>query len=115
MYGDRIATLREEAHLTQQELADEIGIKRSALSHYEKSRREPTYDVLQNIANFFHVTTDYLLEKTDVPLVNSPSTDTVKNNATISQQAIHKKLNKLSTKNLNLVMQIIDALSITKK
>jgi len=114
MYGDKIATLREQFHLTQKELADEIGITRAALSHYEKNRREPTYDILKKLATFFHVTTDYLLEKTANPITEPLSTNTIKINPALSEQAIYKKLNKLSPKNLNLVVEMIEALS-TKK
>lgn len=59
--GDRIVMLRESENLTQQELAQKLGISRSALSHYEKNRRAPDYETLVKIAKYFHVTTDYLL------------------------------------------------------
>ncbi|PSL42168.1 DNA-binding XRE family transcriptional regulator [Planomicrobium soli] len=61
--GSRIAKLRKNRRpsLTQEEFAHEIGISRAALSHYEKDRREPDYETLQKIANYFSVTTDYLL------------------------------------------------------
>lgn len=60
-YGDRIAYLRDKSGLTQEELATKIGISRAALSHYEKNRREPDYDILSKMASFFQVSTDYLL------------------------------------------------------
>ncbi|UOE54946.1 helix-turn-helix domain-containing protein [Cytobacillus oceanisediminis] len=63
--GVRITKLRKELKLTQQELADKIGITRAALSHYEKDRREPDTDTLVKMSDFFSVTTDYLLGKTD--------------------------------------------------
>jgi transcriptional regulator with XRE-family HTH domain len=66
-YGDRIAHLREKRSLTQEELSNKIGISRAALSHYETSRREPDYETINKIANFFNVTIDYLLGRTDQP------------------------------------------------
>ena len=60
-FGLTIASLREDADLTQEQLAKSIGISRAALSHYEKSRREPDYKTLVKIANYFNVTTDYIL------------------------------------------------------
>lgn len=60
-YGDRIAYLREQNNLTQQQLADKIGITRASLSHYEKNRREPDYKTLEKLADFFEVSIDYLL------------------------------------------------------
>lgn len=67
--GDRISQLREGRKLTQEELAKHLGITRASLSHYEKNRREPDYEVLERIADFFHVSIDYLLERTNDPFV----------------------------------------------
>lgn len=63
-YGDRIAHLREKSTLTQEELANKLGISRAALSHYETSRREPDYETINKIASFFRVSVDYLLGRT---------------------------------------------------
>lgn len=60
--GQRICRLREERRLTQGELADIIGITRAGLSHYENDRRQPAYDTLKRIANFFNVSVEYVLE-----------------------------------------------------
>lgn len=67
MIGERIAQLRESRKMTQEELAKKIGISRASLSHYEKNRREPDYEVLQRIADYFHVSMDYLMGRTDNP------------------------------------------------
>lgn len=61
MLGDKIAELRELRRLTQEELAEKIGITRAALSHYEKNRREPDNATLGRFADFFGVTIDELL------------------------------------------------------
>src|SRR6478735_3808036 len=65
-YGDRIALLREKRGLTQEELSIKIGISRASLSHYETSRREPDYETINKIANFFNVSIDYLLGRTNL-------------------------------------------------
>jgi transcriptional regulator with XRE-family HTH domain len=66
--GDKIAALREKRGLTQEDLAAKIGISRASLSHYEKNRRDPDYTTLAKFADFFHVSVDYLLGRTDDPL-----------------------------------------------
>jgi transcriptional regulator with XRE-family HTH domain len=66
-YGARIALLREKHALTQEELANKLGISRASLSHYETSRREPDYDTINKVASFFKVSIDYLLDRTDIP------------------------------------------------
>ena len=67
--GHRIAKLREKRGLTQGNLAEKIGISRASLSHYETNRREPDYDTLEKIADFFNVSVDYLLGRTERPEV----------------------------------------------
>ncbi|MBS2764023.1 helix-turn-helix domain-containing protein [Bacillus licheniformis] len=65
MLGKRITSLRKQSGLTQEELAKKLNITRSALSQYELGTREPNYDLLIKIADFFEVSTDYLLRGTD--------------------------------------------------
>lgn len=67
-YGNRIAELREQRKLTQEDLANHLGITRAALSHYETNRREPDYTTIDKIANLFSVTVDYLIGRTNNPL-----------------------------------------------
>jgi len=57
----RIKQLRESAHLTQQEMADILSISRSTLAGYETENKQPSYQVLIQLANTFHVPTDYIL------------------------------------------------------
>ncbi|WP_159882543.1 helix-turn-helix domain-containing protein [Paenibacillus puerhi] len=65
--GNRIAALREKQAMTQEELSIKLDISRASLSHYEKNRREPDYDTLVKIANFFKVSIDFLLGRTEDP------------------------------------------------
>lgn len=57
----RIKELRENAGLQQKELALDLGIPSNTLSQYENGKREPNNDMLKKIADYFKVTTDYLL------------------------------------------------------
>lgn len=50
MLGDRIREARKKASLTQAELAEKIGVKRSVISKYENGQISPTYEMLSNIA-----------------------------------------------------------------
>lgn len=58
--------LRAKLMLTQQELADKLGLSRSAIGMYEKGEREPDFETLELIADFFNVDMDYLLGRTKV-------------------------------------------------
>lgn len=72
-YGNRIAHLRDERRLTQEELSSKVGITRAALSHYENNRREPDYETIQKIADFFKVSVDYLVGRSSEPNMNTDS------------------------------------------
>lgn len=64
--GERIKFLRQTtSNLTQQKLADATGISRGNLSNYEKDRFKPASDAIIAIANYFNVTTDWLLTGKD--------------------------------------------------
>lgn len=58
--GKSLAKLRKKAGLSQQELADKIGLTRSAIGMYETGRREPDLDALKKMADFFWVDLDTL-------------------------------------------------------
>lgn len=67
MYGHRIAELRENKGLTQEELSVAIGISRASLSHYEKDRRQPNLETLTRLADIFHVSIDYIIGRRNSP------------------------------------------------
>lgn len=67
MFGERIAELRNKRGLSQYALAEKLGFSRGKLANYEQGTRQPDYETLKKIANFFDVTTDYLLGVTDNP------------------------------------------------
>ncbi|MBQ8215528.1 MAG: helix-turn-helix transcriptional regulator [Clostridia bacterium] len=60
-FGEKLKTLRTEAGMTQTELAKRLSITKSVVSYYELQERTPSPDVLIQLADIFHVTTDYLL------------------------------------------------------
>lgn len=57
--------LRMSSGLTQTEFAEKIGISRSTIGMYETGAREPDFEILERIADFFNVDIDYLLGRTD--------------------------------------------------
>jgi len=65
MLIQQLKTLREDNDLTQQEVAEAFGITRSAYSNYENGIREIPLDVLVKAADFYKVSVDYLLGRTD--------------------------------------------------
>lgn len=61
MLGKRIAYLRKKRNLSQYELAERLGFSRGKLANYEQGSRQPDYDTLRIIADFFDVSVEYLL------------------------------------------------------
>ena len=66
MPGRNLRTIRERRYLTQIGLQIRTGINQSAISQYENGLCLPTIQNLSILANYFHVSTDYLLDRTDV-------------------------------------------------
>ena len=60
-FADRLKQLREIRGITQDQLAEAIGVTRQSLSRYEYGERTPNAIVLHDIAVYFDVTLDYLL------------------------------------------------------
>lgn len=61
MRGDRLRKLRESLNISQADLALELGMSEIQILRYEKGAAVPRADAVVKIANFFNVTTDYLL------------------------------------------------------
>lgn len=67
MFPEKIKELRISKKMTQQEVADKLGITRPAYTAYESGKREPDFSILQSLANIFDVTTDFLLGRNQTP------------------------------------------------
>jgi bacteriophage CI repressor helix-turn-helix domain len=61
MLGEKIAEQRKKLGLSQEELAEKLNISQKSISKYELGNRKPQYKVLVRMAEYFGVTTDYLL------------------------------------------------------
>lgn len=66
----RIKQLRQEHQLSLRDLSKELDIAYSSLGKYERGEQQPNFETLVKIANYFHVTTDYLLELTETKSTN---------------------------------------------
>lgn len=67
--GQKIKQLRNQKGITQTELGKILGVEKSTISLYENNNSSPNYETLKTIAQYFNVTTDYLLgnEETNTP------------------------------------------------
>lgn len=65
--GKRLKELRTLKKLTQTDVANVLGVERSTYGKYETGDSSPDYEKLIQLAEFFDVSVDYLLGKTDIP------------------------------------------------
>ena len=61
MLNDRIKELRQARHMTQVELAKALGLTKQCVSNWENDNVAPSVEMLVKIADYFCVSTDYLL------------------------------------------------------
>lgn len=59
--GRKLRIMRESNHYTQAQISARLHVERAAYSNYESGRRLPAYDTLLLIADFYKVSTDYLI------------------------------------------------------
>lgn len=64
-FKTRLKQLRKERNINQRELSEYLKVAPSTISMYENGQREPNFEVLEVLADFFNVDMNYLLGKTD--------------------------------------------------
>ena len=64
-FAERLRELRREKGVTQLEMANFMGVKHRSYQNYEGGDRRPDYVGLVALADYFGVTTDYLLGRSD--------------------------------------------------
>lgn len=66
-FGIHLKQLRQSKSITQKQLANAIGASESGIQNYELGTRKPNYDMLIALADYFDVSIDYLVGRTDNP------------------------------------------------
>lgn len=66
-FSKRIASLRGKKNLTQQQLAAAVGLKKSAIHMIEVGQRAASIEVVYALADYFDVSIDYLVGRSDDP------------------------------------------------
>lgn len=92
-FGKKLRSLRQEKKLSQVELSKKLNVTSQALSQYELGKRIPDAEMIIRIADFFDVSVDYLLDRTNERI-------TVDNMKAIlaSDPAFARALEKLTTR-----------------
>ena len=66
----RLKTLRKKRRISQLKLAMDLNMNQNSISRYENGEREADYETLIRFADYFNVSIDYPLERTDNPEIN---------------------------------------------
>lgn len=99
----RLKLLRESRDLLQKEVADKLGIKANTLSGYENGTRSPDHKLLNDIADFYNVTVDYLLGRSDDPRMSKEKYSVTKQKA----DEIMRKLESMPEEKRDNYIEII--------
>lgn len=75
---ETIRKLRKENKITMKHLGEILGVSESAVSQYENGKRQPDQEMLAKIADYFDVSVDYLLGRTDTPKPSLSNSNTIK-------------------------------------
>lgn len=111
MLQDILKELRQQHNVTAKAVAEAVGILPDTYRSYETGRREPNLKTLVLIADYFHVSTDYLLGRapqTDAMALMISQTD-------VSLETLTKQFEALPEEGQVLMMAIIRALNETRE
>ena len=125
MLGKRLKQLRNEYNITQQELADKLGINRATIAGYETKGVEPGHEILINIANFFNCSIDFLLGNSNERCTVDDIKSILSSDPELAHfwdnllkredlQELYKQTNNLSPKSISQVIGIIKAIELEK-
>lgn len=121
MIGDRIKEERIIRNITQQELGKLLGVSPSTIGMYEQNRRQPDGDTIVKLSEFFDVSTDYLLGRTDVKNQSEKISNAVEDDPELIEfwnelkeredlQLLFKQTKSLSPKDIRQIIRIIKAI-----
>ncbi len=109
-FGNILEELRKDGKMTQKELADVIYVTTGTISNYENDRYLPDIEKLIMLADYFHVTIDYLLGRT----AYNVDPDTFEK--TVGATTIGSFLNDfitLSSSRQNIILEIVNDMKIS--
>lgn len=66
-FGEHLKSLRLSKRITQKQLAELTGTSERGIQNYELNQRKPTYDILISLADYFDISLDYLVGRSDDP------------------------------------------------
>ena len=114
-FAQRLAILRRDKKLSLQQLGDAVGKTNQAISLLEKGRGLPSFEVLCQLADYFDVSLDYLVGRSDNPMRREICYNSTKGvirmtTATIEREEIVRRVRSLPDEKLPAVLLFIEDL-----
>jgi transcriptional regulator with XRE-family HTH domain len=105
MYGERLRLLRKANRLTMEEVGRRLGIAKSSYYGYENESRTPPLEKLQQLANMYDVSSDYILGLTEDP---DPKQDRRDVEEFLKKEKLHWNGRPLSEEELEPIRQLLE-------
>lgn len=125
MLGERLKQLRAEHNITQQKLADKLGINRATVAGYETKGVEPGHEILIQLSNIFNCSIDYLLGKSSERSTVEDIKSALASDPEMADfwdkilkrkdlQLLYKQTRNLSPKAIEQIIKVINAMELDK-
>lgn len=123
MLGERLKQLRAENNITQQKLADKLGINRATVAGYETKGVEPGHEILVELSSFFNCSIDFLLGKTSERCTVDDIKSTLASDPELANfwdnilkrkdlQSLYKETRNLTPKAIEQIIKVIKAMDL---
>lgn len=96
-FGENLKKMRKASKMTQQMLADKVGVTKSIISYYELQARNPSPEMLIKLAGVFGVSTDHMLGLEKIPSVTLDVSGLDNEDLMLVRELVHR-LKKKNTK-----------------
>ena len=106
-FASRLKQAREDANFTQQELANALGITKSAVGNYENGVSSPKWDILLKIFDVLHVEPNFLYQDSFSPESNTTT------NLTSQQSTLLSSFDQLNEEGQGKVIEYTEDLALT--
>lgn len=118
LFGKKLKALRTSKKISQKEFGKLFGLAESTIGMYERDERRPDFELLNKFADYFEVSTDYLLGRTDTLEPTSQDNDEAEFQAFINDpelQVWYKELPKSDEEELRKLRTIWEMIKNDKK
>lgn len=109
MFGHKLKYLREKKGLTQEQLAKKFNLLKSSISMYENNIRLPNVELIKELANYFNVSIDYLLDNKNSTNIESEILEKEMLKKILIKNGFMKNTEDLTDEELDKLMKFVVA------